>query len=264
MNIQAITGNTTNQSGVTASSTALKDHQRLSEAQKAETASHAALLALSAQTTANAQAVGQSIKNLNDTISSAHIAEAGINAIRISLLKLHDLAIQGSSPTISTSDRQNLQAQATNIQQHIAEVVNSTQYNGTTLLAPSSPDNPQTSGSTASPISMTMPDLSGAIPNISLSSATGAQNALVSISQNLNQINAAQSDLESSSALFSSLSEALISAQSASAPAGSQRILNSDLAQAVASSASATIRSQANLAIITQANQSPAQVQSLL
>lgn len=84
----------------------------------------------------NSQIKGLSVasRNANDGISLAQTAEGALQTIGDNLQRIRELSVQSSNATNSTSDRDALQAEVTQLVSEIDRVANQTSFNGTKLL----------------------------------------------------------------------------------------------------------------------------------
>ncbi|WP_045727450.1 flagellin [Xanthomonas sp. GPE 39] len=73
-------------------------------------------------------------RNANDGISLAQTAEGAMVEIGNNLQRIRELAVQSANATNSTSDRQALNAEVTQLTSEIDRVANQTDFNGTKLL----------------------------------------------------------------------------------------------------------------------------------
>ncbi|NKB98040.1 MAG: flagellin [Pseudomonadales bacterium] len=94
----------------------------------------AAGLAISTRFTAQVRGLGVAIRNANDGISLAQTAEGALGAMTESLQRLRELALQSANATNSDSDRQALNAEASQLINELARVSEQTNFNGRKLL----------------------------------------------------------------------------------------------------------------------------------
>ena len=94
----------------------------------------AAGLAISTRMTANIRGVTAAIRNANDGISLTQTAEGSLTAIGDNLQRIRELAVQASNTGNNTSDRQALNAEATQLVAEIDRVANNSAFNGIKLL----------------------------------------------------------------------------------------------------------------------------------
>ncbi|KRG62962.1 flagellin, partial [Stenotrophomonas humi] len=74
------------------------------------------------------------IRNANDGISLAQVAEGSLSEIGNNLQRVRELAVQASNATNSASDRKALQAEVTQLVSEIDRVAKQSEFNGTKLL----------------------------------------------------------------------------------------------------------------------------------
>jgi flagellin len=80
--------------------------------------------------TSQINGMNQGIKNANDGISLAQTAEGALNEVTNMLQRVRELAVQSSSGTYQNSDRDQMQAEVTNLTQQISDILNNTTFNG--------------------------------------------------------------------------------------------------------------------------------------
>lgn len=221
----------------------------------------AALLQLDDLSSARIQGINRSLLQTNDAIATTQIAEAGLHAVQADLLRLRDLSIQAMNTTLSAPDRQNLQLTADQIQQNITATIADTRYGGTTLL--NAPVLFQSAPGAGAPSVIPPPDLAAVAAPLRLATPAGAQNAVLSLNETIRTVDDAQLRIQTARADVTARAASLF-APVRETVASVSPIAASDLAAAATLAVSAAIRAQPALAIQTQANQSPLQVQTLL
>ncbi len=109
--------------------------QRLSSGLRINSAKDdAAGLAISSRMTSQVRGLNQAIRNANDGISVAQVAEGALQEVTNSLQRLRELAVQSANDTNSSSDRASLQAEVTQLQSEITRISSTTEFNGTKVL----------------------------------------------------------------------------------------------------------------------------------
>jgi flagellin len=109
--------------------------QRLSTGLRINSAKDdAAGMAISERFTTQIRGLNQAARNANDGISLAQTAEGSMVEVSNNLQRIRELAVQSANATNSTSDRQALQAEVTQLVQEIDRVANQTEFNGLKLL----------------------------------------------------------------------------------------------------------------------------------
>jgi len=78
--------------------------------------------------------VNQAVRNANDGISLAQVANSGLNTISTNLQTLRQLAVQSANASNSSLDRQSIQTQVNQILADIQSIATGTQFNGVNLL----------------------------------------------------------------------------------------------------------------------------------
>jgi flagellin len=109
--------------------------QRLSSGLRINSAKDdAAGLAISSRMTSAIRGLNQAVRNANDGISVAQVAEGALQEVTNSLQRIRELAVQSANDTNSTSDRASLQAEVTQLQNEITRISSTTEFNGTKVL----------------------------------------------------------------------------------------------------------------------------------
>ena len=94
----------------------------------------AAGLAISTRMTANIRGISAAIRNANDGISLTQTAEGSLSAIGDNLQRIRELAVQSANTGNNSSDRNALNAEATQLVAEIDRVANNSAFNGIKLL----------------------------------------------------------------------------------------------------------------------------------
>ncbi|MDE1463527.1 flagellin [Spartinivicinus poritis] len=119
-------------SSQSANATAL---QRLSSGLRINSArDDAAGLSISTRFDTQVRGLNVAIRNANDGVSLAQIAEGALSAMKDNLLRIRDLALQAANATNSAEDREALNAEVQQLKKEIQRVSEQTNYNGTQLL----------------------------------------------------------------------------------------------------------------------------------
>jgi flagellin len=231
-------------------------------------------LAVADRLRADARVAGQAIRNANDGVSAINIADKALERIGSSLSRLAELAEQGATGTISDAQRGALQSEFTQLVSEIDRIAQTTVFNGAQLLSSSANidfqvglENAASSKITLTAISATATVLgllsAGSSAAIAVSNQSQALSALsivnsaiASVAASRGQLGAAQSRLQLAISNLRTLRENYRAAES--------RIRDVDVAEETANFTSASIRQQAGVAILAQANQQPALALSLL
>ena len=94
----------------------------------------AAGLAISERFTSQIKGLNQAVRNANDAISLSQTAESALAETTNLLQRLRELSIQSANSTNSSSDRQALQSEVTQVVAEIDRVATTTEFNGIKLL----------------------------------------------------------------------------------------------------------------------------------
>jgi flagellin len=109
--------------------------QRLSSGSRINSAKDdAAGLAISERFGTQIRGTDVAIRNANDGISLAQVAEGSLTEIGNNLQRIRELSVQASNATNSASDRKALQAEVTQLVSEIDRVAKQSDFNGTKLL----------------------------------------------------------------------------------------------------------------------------------
>src|SRR6266567_4339353 len=101
--------------------------ERLSTGKRINSAKDdAAGLAIASSMTSQIRGMNQAVRNANDGISLAQTADGALNEVTNMLQRVRELSIQSKSGTYSTSDRANLQAEVTQLQAQITDILTNT------------------------------------------------------------------------------------------------------------------------------------------
>ena len=94
----------------------------------------AAGLAISNRMTAQIRGLNQAARNANDGISLAQTAEGALQESTNILQRMRELAVQSANDTNTSSDRQSLQAEVSQLIAELDRIATTTSFNGQTLL----------------------------------------------------------------------------------------------------------------------------------
>ncbi|MEO5378568.1 MAG: hypothetical protein H7832_12420 [Magnetococcus sp. DMHC-6] len=225
--------------------------------------SSASYIALSDQFTSQLRSLNQSTQNVNDGIAIAQVTNSGLSQIQDNFARLRELAVQSANDTLTDADRQTINQEAQQIQEQINSIIQDTNYNGISVLASNASVTLQTGASSSDQTIIQLQDLTGAFAPIDLSTQSSASTALDTLDTYAQQVQQYQTDLGAvQSGLESTLST--LNSTFESLTAATSRIQDVNMADQLTQLAAANIRSQAGVAILTQANQSAERVYSLL
>lgn len=99
-----------------------------------QAADDAAGLAISENLKAQIRGLRQASRNSNDGISLVQVAEGGLNEVSNMLIRLRELAIQGSSDTVGDTERKFIDVEYQQLKSEIQRISEVTSFNGRDLL----------------------------------------------------------------------------------------------------------------------------------
>jgi flagellin len=251
--------------------------QRLSSGLRINSAKDdAAGLAIAERMNAQVRGMNVAIRNANDGISLAQTAEGALSKVGDALQRMRELAVQARNATNSSSDKDSLNKEFSELQSEISRVLGGTSFNGKKILGADATELTFQIGANTTEndeISITTNDMTADsdITAVTASSAAIDQNADVSeIAAVIDDLDTAIDTVNDQRATFGASQgrfEAIISNLQQSVEAQSaarSRIMDADFAQETANMSRAQILQQAGTAMIAQANQQPQQVLQLL
>ncbi len=221
------------------------------------------------------------MRNANDGISMAQVAEGALGTVTNMLQRMRELAVQAANGTNSVSDRASLDAEYQQLATESRRTMSGTQFNGQSILATSVVSSFQIGANTSSTLDRitiaafnwtsvaaltiavganvtTAPTTkpSGTDGSFALASITALDNAINAINAERAQFGAVQNRFDNV------ISNLMLSTENQTA--ARSRIMDADYAMETANLSRANILQQAGNAMVAQANQLPQQVLSLL
>ncbi len=245
--------------------------QRLSSGLRINSAADdAAGLQISNRLTSQIQGLDQAIRNANDGISLAQVAEGAMDEITTALQRIRVLSVQSQNGINSSSDRLALQKEVSALKAEISRIANTTQFGGVKILYGKYSSTFLVGANAGQSISVNISRTGGGygtsglkLANISIATLAGASTALTAIDSAINAIDAKRADLgaiqnrfQSTIRNLSNIVENVSSARS--------RIRDTDFAKETAELTRAQILQQASTTILAQSNQRPQSALSLL
>ena len=208
----------------------------------------------------------QSISNAFDGVSLTQVAEGGLAGINKDVNRIRELSVQSGNGLLSDSDRRAIQSEVTQLQENISQTIDQTEFAGQSLLSSNSNIDFQVGANAGQKIGVATQDFATSlndILNVDLSTAQGAEDALVIADEATEFVGSARADLGASQNQFESAARNLTQTD-VNISAARSRIQDTDFAQAASENVSAGILSQASLAVQGMANQQQGQMLSLL
>ncbi len=237
--------------------------QRLSSGMRVNSAKDdAAGLAIAERMNAQTKGMNVAIRNSNDAISLAQTAEGALGAISNNLQRMRELAVQAANGTNSTSDITALDSEYKLLVEENQRVINTTTFNGQTLLNVATPFQFQVGANAADTITVT------SVVAVQTSSTLGTTNTDASgqlsvIDTDIDLMNAIRATWGASQNRFEGVIGNLrVASENSAASRG--RIMDADYAMETANLSRSQILQQAGTAMVAQANQLPQGVLALL
>jgi flagellin len=244
--------------------------QRLSSGLRVNSAKDdAAGLAIAERMNTQVRGMNVAIRNANDGISLAQIAEGGLGQLTGMLQRMRELAVQSANATNTTADRTSLDQEFQQLSDEVERTIGATTFNGLAIIgADAGAQAFQVGANSGDRVTVTTVNMATnaditAVTGSGITSASAASTAMT-------QIDAALSTVNSQRALYGAVQnrfEAIISSLQVGAEntaAARSRIMDADFAAETANLSRAQILQQAGTAMVAQANQLPQQVLQLL
>jgi len=230
----------------------------------------------------NVMALNQAVRNANDGISVAQIADGALNEIGNLLTRAVTLSEEAATATVDSTGRVSLNNEFTQIESEISRIATQTNFNGT-LIFSTSTSTPvfgssysvfvgDTSGASSIAVTIgqitvggdTVSNLGGTdLTQIDLTTATKAASALTMIKAAIDHVATARAGLGSGINRLQS-AVAVLQSQSQNTTAAESTIRDANIAEEVANLTKYQILAQSGIASLAQANSSSQQVLGLL
>ncbi|SEA44708.1 flagellin [Alkalimonas amylolytica] len=233
-------------------------------------ADDAAGLQISNRLTSQVNGLDQAVRNANDGISLAQVAEGAMDEITNSLQRIRVLAIQAQNGINNSADRAALQKEVTQLKLEMSRIAETTQFGKQNLLQGTYSAVFLVGANAGQNISINLSRAGGGfgtsglgLAGLSVSSVAGASAALASIDSAIAIIDGTRADLGALQNRFqatirnlSNISENVSGARS--------RIRDTDFAKETAELTRTQILQQTSTTVLAQANQRPQAALSLL
>ncbi|MBL0727679.1 flagellin [Piscinibacter sp. HJYY11] len=243
--------------------------QRLSSGLRVNSAKDdAAGLAIAERMNSQVRGMNVAMRNANDGISLAQTAEGALAKVGDALQRMRELAVQSANGTNNTQDRDNLDAEYQELSAEVERIITGAEFNDTALLSAASTFTFQVGAGTdaTDTIDVDSVDLSAlaaTLGDITGADATNANTAIGALDTAIIDVTTGRASMGAVQNRFDSvIANLATSAENLSAARG--RIMDADFAAETMNLSRAQILQQAGTAMISQANQLPQQVLSLL
>lgn len=247
--------------------------ERLSTGKRINSAKDdAAGLAIASGMTADIRGMNQAVRNANDGISFAQTAEGALNEVTNMLQRVRELAIQSKSGTYSTTDRTNLNTEASQLQAQVVDILTNTKFNGVAVFDYAATDTAsdaitiQAGSAAAATVDVAKAFLDSddfQAADFAVDTVANATTTIAQMDTNLAAVNTARATLGAAQSRLESVVNNLTTNATNLSDARS-RIQDTDYSAETTALAKAQILSQASTAMLSQANQSQQNVLSLL
>ena len=229
-------------------------------------ADDAAGLAISEQMRSKINGLDQSTANANDAIGLIQTAEGALTETHSMLQRMVTLATQSANGTYNTTARSAISAEVNALKEEINRIASTTDYNGVKPLSDDGSIQVQvgpTSGETLNIAKAAMSASALSVKDIKVSTVSTANSAITKINAAIDKVSshranlgASQNRLEHTINNLKTTSENMTAAES--------RIRDTDMAGEMAAFTKNNILNQAAQSMLSQANQQPQGVLSLL
>jgi flagellin len=261
--------------------------QRLSSGLRVNSAKDdSAGLAIAERMNSQVKGMNVAVRNANDGISMAQTAEGALGKVGDSLQRMRELAVQSANGTNTDADKANLQAEFQALNDEITRVTGATSFNGNKLLDGSTASFAFQVGAntdTTDKITVNSVDLSSVLTQLATfaigqdstvangavtladaaAGAPDADKAIKGIDDAIAVVTTGRASMGATQNRFESvISNLQVSSENLAASKG--RIMDADFATETMNLSRSQILQQAGTAMISQANQLPQQVLSLL
>ena len=241
--------------------------QRLSSGLRINSAKDdAAGLAISDRLTAQVKGLDQAVRNSNDGISLAQTAEGALDEVTSNLQRMRELAVEAANGTLSTDDWTSLNTEFSQLKTEITRTATATEFNTKAILSAATSITLQVGSKAGQTMDFTIGAATAtalSVNGLAVSDATTASAAITALDTAIGSVDtirstlgAVQNRLTSTVSNLENVSENLSSAKS--------QITDADYATETANMTKNQILQQAGVAMLSQTNQLPQTVLSLL
>ena len=251
--------------------------QRLSSGLRVNSAKDdAAGLAIAERMNTQVRGMSVAIRNANDGISMAQVAEGALSKVGEALQRMRELALQARNSTNSDSDKNSLNKEFAELQKEVSRVLASTSFNTKRILGADATSFTFQVGANTTADDVVEIDFTNMVSNADITAVTvttasiGSTADASAIASVIDNIDTALDTVNNTRATYGATQsrfEAIISNLKVSVEnqaAARSRIMDADYAAETAALSRAQILQQAGNAMVAQANQLPQLVLKLL
>jgi flagellin len=251
--------------------------QRLSSGLRVNSAKDdAAGLAIAERMNAQVRGMNVAVRNANDGISMSQTAEGALSQVSDALQRMRELAVQARNSTNSSSDKDSLNKEFSQLQAEITRVLGGTTFNGKHILGADATSLTFQIGAnttaddtiTVSTVNMTQDSqittVTATTASIGAAATDGDIGTVIdNIDKAIDDVNDTRATFGATQSRFDSIIANLQTSVENQSAARS-RIMDADFASETANMSRAQVLQQAGTAMVAQANQLPQQVLKLL
>ena len=226
-------------------------------------ADDAAGLAISEKLRAQIGGLAQANSNAQDGISLVQTAEGSLNEVHAMLQRVRDLAVQYQNGTLSTDDRTAIQSEVNQLGSEIERIGQSAAFNGISLLANAGTITFQVGANDGDSIAVSTISLGTAVNSNVFTLSLGGTTDISEIDSAINAVSAQRADF---GAVQNRLEHTInnLSTYQENLTASESQIRDVDMASEMVEFTKDQILQQAGTSMLSQANQLPNSVLSLL
>ena len=226
-------------------------------------ADDAAGLAISEKLNAQIGGLKQANSNAQDGISLVQTAEGSLNEVHSMLQRVRELAVEYQNGTLSTDDRTAIQSEVNQLGSEIERIGNSAAFNGISLLAQAGTITFQVGANDGDTISVSTISLGQSVGSSVFSLTAGSSSDISEIDAAINSVSAQRADF---GAVQNRLEHTInnLSTYQENLTASESQIKDVDMASEMVEFTKDQILQQAGTSMLSQANQLPNSVLSLL
>lgn len=223
----------------------------------------AAGMAISEKLKSNIRSIAQAGRNANDGVSLIQTAEGSMNEVGNLLIRMRELSIQASSDTIGDTERGFIDKEVQQLKSEIDRISMSTEFNGTHLLDGSAPPlEIQVGLNNDAKLDRFVFDTESAktslealgIAQVNTADKAGAQTNLSSLDAAISKLSGNRATLGAlQNRLFSTINNLQIYGENLAG--ANSRIRDTDMAAETSELTKQNILTQANISVLSQANQ---------
>src|SRR4051794_19834421 len=221
----------------------------------------AAGLAISEKLRGQIGGLGQASRNASDAISMVQTAEGALNEVHSMLQRVRELAVQYKNGTLSSNDQLAIQSEVNQLSAEISRIGTDTEFNGTKLLNSAGTVTFQVGAADAQTITAA---------TVSVGAQVAAAVFTLGGVSDIQDIDPATNNISAARATFGAVQNRLehtisnLASYQENLTASESRIRDADMASEMVEFTKYQILQQAGTSMLSQANQAPQSVLSLL